>query len=172
MKLGMATLAMGRPSKLTPETRAQAEILAKVGFTDEQIAEALEVHVSTIHRWKKREPEFAQALSHAKLQADSQVVQALYRRAVGYDYPHTITLMGKNGPVKSVITKHHPPCVRACIFWLINRLPEKWSRNPKPRRPGGEDLGGELLQMLMDAQHKPKGRSSCGPGQSTVTSTR
>ena len=30
----------------------------------------------------------------------------------------------------------------------------------------------EFLQMLLAAQHKPKERSSCGPGQSTVTSTR
>jgi DNA-binding transcriptional regulator YiaG len=47
---------MARPSKLTPITAATAETLAKLGLTDERLAQAVGVSRSTLSEWKRTDP--------------------------------------------------------------------------------------------------------------------
>lgn len=102
---------MARPSKLTPETAHTAATLARLGFTDEKLAAALGISRSTLHEWRKANPEFSERLKGAKSAADAKVMEALFQRATGYDAPDGT---------------HIPPHPTAIVFWLKNRLPGEW----------------------------------------------
>lgn len=125
-------MGAGRPSSFKPDFVEQAEKLARFGMTDEQMAEVFDVSQQTLNAWKKAHPEFLEALKKGKHLSDAEVVQSLYRRAVGYSHPEddirTVSLPDGGGS-EIIITptiKHYPPDTTACIFWLKNRQPEKW----------------------------------------------
>lgn len=125
-------MGAGRPSSFKPEYVEQAEKLARFGMTDQQMAEVFDVSEQTLNAWKKAHPEFLEALKKGKYLSDTDVVQSLYRRAIGYSHPEddirTVSLPDGGGS-EIIITptiKHYPPDTTACIFWLKNRQPEKW----------------------------------------------
>src|SRR5262245_39050438 len=105
----------------------QASKLAALGLTDAEMADFFGVSTKTFTRWKLSKPEFCLALKAGKDVADARVEQRLYERAVGYsvETEKVLCWRGKVIRVKSVL--HHPPDTTACIFWLKNRQPEKWS---------------------------------------------
>lgn len=132
----------GRKTKYRKEYCEQAEKLCKLGLIDSELADFFGCAVSTFNEWKKRHPEFKQALEAGKLVADANVAQALYERAIGYSHPEddirTVSL-GEGAGSEIVITpttKHYPPDTTACLAWLHNRKRKNWQRNPDPA--GGE----------------------------------
>ncbi len=58
---------------------------------------------------------------------NEQVERALLRRALGYDYKELRTEETDKGSKSVEVTKHLPPDIRAAVFWLKNRMPERWS---------------------------------------------
>ncbi len=131
---------MGRPTDYRPEYTREALLLCKLGATDAQLADAFDVTVRTINRWKVTHEGFAEAIRKGKNPADDRVEDTLYHRAVGTEYEkaHPIKLKkityGPDGKkiqeeerievvmVKEVI----PPDTTALIFWLKNRRKEQW----------------------------------------------
>ena len=103
---------------------------ARDGLTDEQIAHNMGISTRTLYRWKKKSCQICQALKKGKEVADREVENALFKRAVGYDYTETRT-EEKNGVItkKTITTKHIPGDTTAMIFWLKNRKPEVWKAN-------------------------------------------
>ena len=83
----------------------QARRLCLLGATDRELARCFEVSEGTINRWKRKHPEFAEALKRGKAFADAEVAEALYRKALGGE-------------------------LRAIIFWLGNRWSELWREKP------------------------------------------
>ena len=59
---------------------------ARRGLTDEQIAHNCGITAKTLYEWKKKFSKFCEALKNGKEVADIQVENALYKRAVGYQY--------------------------------------------------------------------------------------
>lgn len=59
---------------------------ARDGLTDEQIAENIGIANSTLYDWKNKFSEFSEALKKGKDVADRQVENALFKRALGYEY--------------------------------------------------------------------------------------
>ena len=104
----------------------QARRLALLGLIDDEVAKFLCVTSQTIHNWKKRYPEFAEALNQGKLGPDSEVVMSLYKRATGFSHEAVKIFMTEDGPVYAPYTERYPPDTTACIFWLKNRQPEQW----------------------------------------------
>ena len=115
------TRAKASPSKLTPALAAKIYVLARRGFTDQQIADLLAIHRVSIWRWRVH-PDFFSTLQANKKIADAIVARSLYERATGYSL---VTEELANG-VPVTITKSLPPDVVACIFWLKNRAPAQW----------------------------------------------
>jgi transposase-like protein len=107
------------------------------GLTDKQIAEdKIGINETTLHRWKKQFPQVMQALKKGKEYPDRQVENALYKRAVGYEYEEQETWIeiddnGKEKKKVRKIMKHVPPDVAAIIFYLKNRKPKEWRNNPE-----------------------------------------
>ncbi len=119
----------GRPSKYVKRYAKEAAHLCGLGATTEQLAQFFSVTTSTIKLWAQHHTEFSAAL-RAKLSADEEVEQSLFKRAKGYDH----------------LDKHYPPDTTAGIFWLKNRQPGKWRDK---QEFGVTDVAGNDAQLVV-----------------------
>lgn len=123
----------GRPTKYKKEFCIQAEKLCKKGFIDTEIADFFEVALSTLNKWKLDHKEFSESLKRGKVHSDSAVVDALYGRALGYEFKETkVEIDAENKEKTTTTTKQMAGDTTAQIFWLKNRQPEQWRTNPEP----------------------------------------
>lgn len=99
---------------------------ARDGLTDEQIAHNIGINKVTLYEWKKRFPNFANALKKGKAVIDYYVENALLKRALGGD-------------------------TTAQIFWLKNRKPAQW--RDRPSTPESTDI--EDMKPLADLLGEP-----------------
>jgi transposase-like protein len=149
----------GRPSKYSPDMVDRAyDLCSEAGLTDAQLAKAFGVTRSSISLWKTEHPEFGEAVTQAKEEYDSNVVEAgLLKRARGYEFDEVVLepcVVRKRGepleisdPALAVtkrVRKHMPPDVRAIMFWLKNRSPERWRDKQEIDLSGEMDLEAEL----------------------------
>lgn len=101
--------------------------LALLGATEQQIALMFDVSVSTIEHWKRTEPEFFLALQRGKIEADTKVAAAFYKRAVGYDIEEERVTVFQGEPIHYKVKKHIPADVWAAAKWLALRQRGTWS---------------------------------------------
>jgi hypothetical protein len=92
---------IGRPSLFRLYMIKEAYKLGAIGMNLNEIADFWTVRRVTLEKWARKHPEFKRAIKKGRTDADSSVVQGLYKKA-------------KNGEVVPA------------IFWLKNRQPEKW----------------------------------------------
>lgn len=118
--------AGGRPPDYKDEFNDLAYKFCLLGATDCDLATFFDVTEKTINAWKTEHPEFCESLRRGKEQADANVAQSLYHRALGYSHPED-KIFNHNGTEMIVpTTKHYPPDSTAAIFWLKNRNSAKW----------------------------------------------
>jgi hypothetical protein len=94
----------GRPAKYDPTTtpdQVRRFLLLKKDADHEMIAAFLEVSEEAVVKWQEQFPEFAQAIWNGKEKSDTEVVQALYQKAIDGD-------------------------VHAARYWLNNRQGKHW----------------------------------------------
>lgn len=136
--------AGGRPSKYTARFHVPlAKRLTLLGQTIVQIAEAFEVAEDTIYEWRKQHPQFSEAITCARAEADAQVAEAMFNSALGKWVKETKTrvMKGKNGDevIEETTTKRFiNPDVGAQKHWLHNRQNTLWKPMPE------EKIGGDL----------------------------
>jgi hypothetical protein len=112
---------------LTPEGLMRLEAWARDGLTDEQIAHNMRINVKTLWDWKTKYDPICSALKKGKEVVDIQVENALFKRALGYEYEETVTETRSDGTsLTRVFKKHMPPSETAMIYWLKNRRPQAW----------------------------------------------
>jgi hypothetical protein len=105
---------------------------ARDGLTDEQISENMGVSVRTLYRWKNKYGQICQSLKKGKEAADREVENALFKKALGYDYEEVREEIKDGTVVKRIVTtKHMPGDTTAQIFWLKNRKPDFWGGGDK-----------------------------------------
>ena len=112
-----------KPVKLT-----QGEllvILSSLGLNRQEIAAVLGTKANYLDVVISKSPELQEAVREARKKADLQVVDALFRRAIGYNYCEV--LYDNYGKIYRKAFKHLPPDVTACIFWLKNRMKDEWA---------------------------------------------
>jgi hypothetical protein len=142
---------MARPSKFDPKYVEQVRKLSQDGWTDKEIADFLQVSLSTFYLWAKTYPEFSDAIKLGKEPVDNRVERSLLNRALGYTYPSVKVHVSKDKDGNPVVTKvpvleHVPPDVTACIFWLKNRRREQWRDKHDHEIEAGKSLA-ELVAM-------------------------
>lgn len=71
---------------LNPDGLLLLEAWARDGLTDEIIATKISISASTLYEWKNKYPEISEALKRGKEIVDTQVENALLKRALGYSY--------------------------------------------------------------------------------------
>lgn len=116
----------GRPSKYRQEFADQARKLCLLGATDPELANFFEVHIDTIAEWKNVHQAFSDAIKSGKDQADANVADRLYQRAMGYVHPDVHVSNYQGEVTLTPIEKHYAPDPAAAIFWLKNRQRGKW----------------------------------------------
>lgn len=97
------------------------------------------ISYSTFKEWIKRFPAISASLKKGKAPVDTEVENALLKRALGYDYVETVTEYtysetekDADGNPKKIlkstrtVTKHVAGEVGAQAFWLKNRRPDRW----------------------------------------------
>lgn len=149
--------AGGRPPKWRDEFAEQAEKLAALGLTDEEIAGFIGVTVRTLYRWKGKYPEICHALKVGKVPADDRVERSLYQMAVGYEQEAVKIFMpaGAKKPVHAPYMERVAPSPAAAIFWLKNRRGDKW--RDKPEEPGDEDAPPSSVTVTVVSGRKDGG---------------
>lgn len=129
--------------------------LCELGATDREVAEALEVDVATVSRWKVSNPAFCEALKAGKEASDSRVVRSLFNRAVGYSFDSekivTVPMGGSMGSEvrRIAIVEHVAPDVTAQIFWLKNRRPDLWRDRQQHEHSGPDGAAIPLVQQVI-----------------------
>lgn len=116
---------------ITEDKLLLLESWAREGLLDETIAKKIGISKTTLYDWKKKFPNFANALKKGKEVVDIEVENALLKRAKGYMTTETKTETSPDGKIRTiVIEKEIPPDVTAQIYWLKNRQPQKWRDRP------------------------------------------
>lgn len=128
----------------TREGLLKLESWARDGLTDEQIATNIGVNAATLYAWKNKYDEICKALKKGKEVVDTEVENALLKRALGYSYEEVTkepTIDRATGEttliVTKVVTKEVLPDTTAQIFWLKNRRPDKWRDKKETALSGG-----------------------------------
>ena len=146
-------MAKGKYHKwLEPDGLLKLQGWARDGLTDEQIASNMGIVPSTLYKWENQFSEISETLKHGKEVVDTQVENALLKRALGYQYDEVTT---KYGEETKRVTKEVSPDTTAQIFWLKNRKPKQW-REKRELEVSGEvnnpfsGLTTEELKKLVD----------------------
>ena len=126
---------------------------ARQGLTDEQIAKNMGIKKSTFYDWLKKYPDISESLKKGKAPVDFEVENALYKRAVGFEYEEIETVEEEvDGVFKTRVKRTQKtalPDTSAIIFWLKNRKPEQWRKmNPVVENK----LRAETEKLLKEAQ--------------------
>lgn len=108
---------------LTPEGLTLLEGWARDGLTDEQIAKNIGISRETLNQWKNKYADISDALKRGKEVVDTEVENALLKRALGFQYDEVTAEMGVE---TKRVTKMVVPDTTAQIFWLRNRRPDRW----------------------------------------------
>lgn len=108
---------------LEPDNLLRLQAWARNGLTDEQIANNMGISVSTLYDWKNKYSDITESLKRGKEVVDALVENALFKRALGYEYEEVTK---ESGVTTKVVTKQMPPDTTAQIFWLKNRRPDLW----------------------------------------------
>ena len=116
----------GNPTKHNVKYNKQAYKLCLLGYTDVELAEFFDVCEATINNWKREYPKFLESIKKGKQEADTNVAESLYKRALGYSHKDTDIKVINDVIVQTPLTKHYPPDTTAAIFWLKNRQKDKW----------------------------------------------
>lgn len=145
---------MGRPTKYQEAHAATAQKLALLGCIDKEIADFLEITVSTLNKWKKEFPEFAEALKKGKLVADSRVAEALYRKAIGgYTVKSQKAFVDRECHEHIIeITEDALPDTTAAIFWLKNRQPNTWRDKQEIKHDDSGMAQKEIIVQIVEPQ--------------------
>lgn len=118
----------------------------KLGCTHVQAAKALNISVATFYAWIEKYPQFSDAVKAGELEADADVVSALFRNATGNRriVQKEIKLPDRVEVVDLEV--EDAPNVAAQIFWLKNRARtrDKW-RDVRASEVSGPD--GRALEI-------------------------
>lgn len=139
--------------KWTPRLLEKIANYASQGLTDTQIAHNIGIHQDTFFAWKRIHPELVISLERAREPVYREVENALYKRAVGYEYTELETVKLRGRVIRKKKTKEVSPDVKAQIFYLTNRLPEKWRFSSKIETQVQQNGTAEIdLSKLTDKQ--------------------
>ena len=139
---------------LQEDNLIRIESWARMGLTDEQIAKNMGVNKTTLYDWIKKFPDISNSIKKGKAPIDFEVENALFKRAIGYEYEEVETTIeeidGKQRKRIKKIKKVALPETSAMIFWLKNRKPEQWRKlNPVVEAK----LNAETEKLLREAEN-------------------
>ena len=141
----------GRPSKYSKTLHPKIEKLVKLGATDKEIAELIDVTESTFNLWKLDYPKFSEFLKECKEITDLEMESSLRKRAMGCVTTERKKVTRYDREKDSMelyeeteIIKEHAPDTKAIERWLFNRNPERWNDKKEV------ELSGEVKMPIIN----------------------
>lgn len=139
------------PDKIKVAYWTEGEGLAEIkkwldaGLYDKQIAANMNISHQCLINWKDKYPALRTIFLNARKAAVHNVVNALYRSALGY---HETEQVIDNKGKKQVVKKYYPPNTAAGIFlaknWAAHEYKDKWDIDLSGRLPvvlsGDDDI--------------------------------
>lgn len=119
----------GRPTGYREEYNAIAlRVCAMFGATDEDLAKVFDTTVNPINEWKRKNPDFRDAIHKGKEMFDTgKVEDSLLKRALGYQIEEVHQEKDAEGNVTGEkVVKKWVISDTAILFWLKNRNPKRW----------------------------------------------
>lgn len=130
---------VGRPTKYNKQFHPiLVEKMARLGYTDIEMSEELDITPSTFNKWKTEKPEFSESIIKGKNDINKQVENALLRNALGFSEEDVKIFQFEGQPVYADYTKKHKPETKAQELWLRNREPDRWREKKEIELTGGE----------------------------------
>ncbi len=135
---------------------AEIEAWCNEGISEKQIAKNLGISYASFKNYKNEHLALLSTVSRVRTYVDEVKVEPAYlKRVTGYDVTEVkreyLYVKDENtGKEKRVLFKeteqvrHIPGDPRAAEFWLTNRQPNKWKRQPEVGNADGECAGGVI----------------------------
>jgi hypothetical protein len=124
---GTDVAVRGAPKKYDPKFPKTAKFLAQRGATLAEIADCFGVTTRTLSNWLNEYPELREAVDAGNDIFNPRVERALAERAIGfYVDVEEVKILQDGEEVRYTVRKYYPPDVTAAIFFMKNRMPEKW----------------------------------------------
>ena len=148
---------------LSPEGLLKLGGWARDGLTVEQIAKNMGISRSTLNDWIKKYPDISDTLKKGKEIVDITVENSLFNKAVGVKVTVKKPMKVKEVKYdkesgKKISEKEHieyvdeelyiPADTTAQIFWLKNRLPDKWREKQQLIVSGLEEEQNKLDDLI------------------------
>lgn len=110
-------------------------ILCRCGLEKSEIIRLLAIDETRFTAWIRKHSELREAMQQPSI--SSQAEKALLKRALGFqinEESSEVLVDKKSGEIlevlkKRTITKDVPPDVRALLFYLQNRYPDRWDKS-------------------------------------------
>lgn len=97
------------------------------GKTIKEVIASMGIDPRTFRSWRKKYPEFNEAIEVGRDVAVSRVEQSLFKRACGYDYIEQVyELVEGEMMLVREYHRHMPPDVKAALSFLYNRDCKNW----------------------------------------------
>lgn len=112
-----------------PENLLKITNWAANGCTLEEIARNMGIRRETLGLWNRNRPLISNAVKEGRQMAIEAVENALFRRAAGQcTVTETVEFTDAEGKTTTkVVTKELPPDTGALVFFLKNRIPDRYS---------------------------------------------
>ena len=85
-------------------------------------------------------PKFFGSIRQGKVEADANVAERLYERAMGYECDEEKMVQEGGKLVKTTTTKRFPPDFQSMALWLKNRRPNEWRETRHIRVENAQDM--------------------------------
>lgn len=106
---------------------SQLKMLLEEGWTDTQISKFYGVQPYSFSRLKQKNPDFKKKVEDWRQAANKKVERTLYERAMGVTVREVKIQTDSKGKETRIETiKELPPDTGAIIFYLKNRMPDRW----------------------------------------------
>lgn len=133
----------------------------RAGLSLEQIALKIGINVATLAKWRVKYDKIGEALKKGREIVDTEVENALLKRALGYNiFLKKAMKIKKDQYAEEVIyveeEVHIQGDVGAQIFWLTNRKPETWQNTQKNKLTISEETSSILKAFGNHLQENKK----------------
>lgn len=127
-----------------PRMAHEAKELTLRRFSQNEVAEAMDVSVRTLRRWRMKYPDFDAGFEITDEDYDRRIKRSVAERATGYTIRAKRVFHHQGKVIEYELDEHVPGDLGAAKFWLTNRDPENWS----DRREMRVDAAGAFAEML------------------------
>lgn len=130
--------AVGRPSRYDTDVKPHLDEIreaVKAGATNEEIADAFGLSVSSIYEYKKKYKEFSKAFARGRKRVVFEIKAALLKKALGFEYEEEKRVGRKDKDGENIILvekykRYSAPSEQAAAM-LLRNYDENWRDNDK-----------------------------------------